>query len=63
MEAFMSDFAAKHAIDFPGQLIVQHTLDISPRVASVAKDARNCIVAFILAWAVVSIVSHRRAQQ
>ncbi|GME32882.1 putative checkpoint protein kinase protein [Neofusicoccum parvum] len=61
MGDFTSDIAVKHA--FPGEFVIRHTLDISPSVASIAKDIRNVVISAVVAWSIVSLVStitHRR---
>lgn len=61
MGDFTSDIAVKHA--FPGEFTIRHTLDVSPSVASIAKDIRNVVISAVVAWSIVSIVSSISARR
>jgi hypothetical protein len=56
-----SDVGVKHLVDFTDQIIIKHTLDITPETIKVVKEVRNVALALIVAWSVVSIVNSRRS--
>lgn len=57
----MSDVAVRHAVGFPDQLLIRHSLEVSPSLVTIAKEARNCIIAITAAWTIVSIVKQFRS--
>lgn len=58
-----SDVCVRHAVKVTDNLLVTHIIDLSPSAVRVAKDVRNCVLAAVLAWAVISILKNRKAAQ
>jgi len=59
----ISDVAVKHLVGFPNQLVIKHTIELSPTALGIAKEVRNCVIAIAAAWAVVTVVRQLTAEQ
>jgi len=58
----ISDVGVRHAVAFPNQLLIKHSIELSPSTVDIAKEIRNTVIAVAVAWAVVSVVRNGKYQ-